>query len=509
MASQPIAQDERARARDGRLLELLDIQKAFGNTQALRGVDFDVHSGEVHALLGQNGSGKSTLMKVAYGELQPTRGRIVLDGETRTFATPHAALVAGIAAVPQEIPLVPSLTVIENILLGHLPVRNGRVDWRSARRRAVEVLERLGAEFPVDAVVDRLRPSERQVVSIARALALDAWILILDEPTSSLTAEQTESLFGIVRALRSTGHGVVFISQRLQDVQGIADRVTVLRDGRVAGTLSGDEAHPDSITELMIGRSLTDYFHKREVPRGSTVLEVQHVSRPRAFEDVSFTVHAGEVVGIAGLIGCGRVELLRSIYGADPHARGRVLVGGQRHRAHGPTSSVRLGMGMVTGDRKAEGLVPPLSVHENLGMVRNRRLSLAPLRHRQHRTSTQRLIDALRIQTPHMDVPVSSLSGGNQQKVVLARWLAVGMKILLLDDPTRGIDVGAKAEIYRIINELAESGVAVVISSSENSELIGICDRILVMFRGRMVAEVNAKTTTEKELVAFATGAHL
>jgi ABC-type sugar transport system ATPase subunit len=506
---QPITRQERTPDRRSQLLELVDIHKAFGITQALRGVNFSVGAGEVHALLGQNGSGKSTLMKIAYGELAPTRGRIVLGGEDRTFATPHAALVAGIAAVPQEVPVVPSLTVIENILLGHLPVRGGRVDWRAARRRALDVLERLGARFPVNTPVERLGPSERQTVAIARALALDARILILDEPTSSLTAEQDAALFRIISELRSAGHGIVFISQRLQDVQGLADRVTVLRDGIVAGTLRGDEAHPDSITELMIGRALTDYFHKREVEPGEPALEVEHLTRPGFFEDVSFTARAGEVIGIAGLVGCGRVELLRSIYGADPHARGTVMVGGRQHRSRGPTMSVGLGLGMVTGDRKTEGLVVPLSVHENLSLVRNRRLSLAPLRHRHDRGLTRRLIDALRIQTPNLDVPVSSLSGGNQQKVVLAKWLAVGMKVLLLDDPTRGIDVGAKAEIYRIIGELAESGMSIVVSSSENPELIGICDRILVMFRGRMVAEVQARTTTEKELVAHATGAHL
>jgi ABC-type sugar transport system ATPase subunit len=509
VSTQPLAEREPVPERDDRLLQLVGIHKTFGPTRALRGVDFDVKAGEVHALLGQNGSGKSTLMKIAYGELSPTSGQMILRGEERSFGRPHDALVAGIAAVPQEIPVVPSLTVTENILLGHLPIENGRVDWAGAKRRAAEVLHTLGSEISPTREVGFLRPSERQIVAIARALALEARILILDEPTSSLTAEQDDALFRIIRELREAGHGIVFISQRLQDVEGVADRVTVLRDGLVAGTLGADEANPGAITELMIGRALSDYFHKREVKRGDPVLEVEQITRPGAFSDISFTVRAGEVVGLAGLVGCGRVEVLRSIYGADPRAGGHIRIAGREHRGRGPSSAVRLGLGMVTGDRKSEGLVAPRSVHENLSLVRNRRLSLAPLRHRADRSESRRLVDALRIQTPHVDTPVSSLSGGNQQKVVLAKWLAVQMKVLLLDEPTRGIDVGAKAEIYRIISELAESGVGIVVSSSENPELIGICDRILVLFRGRLVGEVTAKQTTEKEVVELATGAHV
>ena len=505
MASQPGTQEGPARRGDGTLLGLVGIHKTFGSTHALRGVDFDVRAGEVHALLGQNGSGKSTLMKVAYGELSPTRGQLILDAEERAFVNPYAALMAGIAAVPQEVPLVPSLTVIENILLGHLPARNGRIDWRAAKRRAAETLATLGAKLPLNAAVERLGPSERQVVAIARALALNARILILDEPTSSLTAEQDAALFRIVRELKEAGHGIVLISQRLQDVQGVADRVTVLRDGLVAGTLGGAEADPAAITELMIGRALTEYFHKRPVQRGPPALEVEHLTRP-AFGDVSFTVHRGEILGVAGLVGCGRVELLRSIYGADPHAGGRVRVDSKEQRGRGPASSVQLGLGMVTGDRRAEGLVSSRSVHENLSLVRNRRVSVSPLRHRLDRGVSHGLVQALRIQAPHVDVPITSLSGGNQQKVVLAKWLAVDMKVLLLDDPTRGIDVGAKAEIYRILGDLAESGVALVVSSSENPELIGICDRILVMFRGRVVADLEAEATSEREVVSFATG---
>ena len=489
------------------LLELVDVHKRFGSTHALRGVDFAVRSGEVHALLGQNGSGKSTLMKVAYGELSPTSGRIILDGKERLFTRPHDALEAGIAAVPQEVPLVNSLSVIENILLGRLPSHRGRVDWRAARMRAADVLETLGTGIDPHMAAGRLRPAERQLVAIARALAVDARILIFDEPTSSLGADRTSTLFDIIGELRRRGVGMVFISQRLQDVHAVSDRVTVIRDGLIAGTLSAEAADHGTITELMIGRPLVEYFHKRDVRLGSTILKVDDLSLAGAFEDVSLEVKAGEVVGVAGLVGCGRVEVLRSIYGADARPRGRIEIGGRAYRPHGPSSAVRKGMGMVTADRKAEGLIAPLSVHENISVVRNRRLSLEPLRHPSHRRTTRRLMENLHIHARSPDAPVRSLSGGNQQKVVLAKWLAVDLEIVLLDEPTRGVDVGAKAEIYRTISELAEAGKGILVSSSENPELLGICDRILVMAQGRLVGQVDPKSATEAELVALASGA--
>jgi ABC-type sugar transport system ATPase subunit len=488
------------------ILELNDVHKRFGSTRALRGVDFGVRAGEVHALLGQNGSGKSTLMKVAYGELSPTSGRIVVAGADRTFGSPHAALDAGIAAVPQEVPLVDSLTVAENILLGRLPTRpRSRVDWRTARGQAVEVLDTLGSAIDPGITAGRLRPGERQIVAIARALAVRARIVIFDEPTSSLGAERASTLFDVIRELRRRGVGIVFISQRLEDVHEISDRVTVMRDGLVAGELTADEANHEAITELMIGRPLTEYFHKREIARGKAALKIEGLSLAGAFEDISLEVKAGEVVGVAGLVGCGRSEVLRSIYGADARPSGRIEVGGRPFRPRGADASVRAGIGMVTADRKTEGLVAPLSVHENVSMVRNRGLSLKPIRHPAHRRATRRLMDSLQIQARSPDAPVQTLSGGNQQKVVLAKWLALDLKVMLLDEPTRGVDVGAKAEIYRIVSELAEAGRAILVSSSENPELLGICDRILVMSRGRLVGEVEAKTTSEAELVALAT----
>jgi ABC-type sugar transport system ATPase subunit len=446
-------------------------------------------------------------MKIAYGEYSPTSGRIVVDGTERSFASPHAALVSGVAGVPQEVPLVASLTVAENILLGRLPSRRGRVEWTNAKRRARSVLERLNPGIDPNGLAGRLGPSDRQIVAIARALAIDARILIFDEPTSSLTADQAETLFRIIRQLKTSGVGMVFISQRLQDVREISDRVTVMRDGLVSGVLDAVDADHDTITELMIGRSLQEYFHKHMRPAGDPVLRVHGIDLPGRFQDVSFDVLAGEVVGLAGSVGCGKTDVLRAIFGADRRPSGEIEVSGHAHLPKGPASSIRIGIGMVTGDRKTEGLVLSRTVHENVSMVRNRRLSLLPLRHGSDRRRTDGLIRRLRIQTPSADTTIRKLSGGNQQKVVLAKWLGMGMDLLLLDEPTRGVDVGAKAEIYRIISELADEGVAIVVSSSENLELLGICDRILVMFRGRIVGELDSEHASERQIVSLSTAA--
>ena len=386
-------------------------------------------------------------------------------------------------------------------------MRRGRVDWRTAKLRAAGVLQTLNSGIDPEMPARLLRPGERQLVAIARALAVDARILIFDEPTSSLGAERASVLFDVIGELKRRGVGMVFISQRLQDVHEVSDRVTVIRDGLIAGTLPAKDADEATITELMIGRPLTEYFHKRDLKPGPPVLRIQGLSRPGAFEAVSLEVRAGEVVGLAGLVGCGSVEVLRSIYGADARPHGRIEIDGREHRPRGPAASVRAGIGMVTADRRAEGLFPALSVHENVSMVRNRGLSLRPVWHPAHRRMTRRLMAELHIHARSPDAPVRSLSGGNQQKVVLAKWLALDLKVILLDEPTRGVDVGAKAEIYRIISDLAESGKAIVVSSSENSELLGICDRILVMFRGELVGEIDPKTTNEVDVLALANGA--
>lgn len=493
------------------VLQMRDVHKHFGRTHALKGVDFELRAGEAHALLGENGSGKSTLMKVAYGEVVPSGGQTLLRGEPVSFANPLQASRAGITMVAQEVPVVASLTVAENIALGRLPGRAVRVDWRDARRAAAEALDELGSGIQADQLVGSLGPGDRQVVAIARAVAAKSSVVIFDEPTSSLTAELTESLFEIIRRMKERGIAIAFISQRLQDIEPVADRVTVLRDGALVDTLDIADADESTITRLMVGRSLTDYFH-REISTGDSsaaepVLSVRDLTVPNRVEGISFDVRPGEVVGLAGLVGCGRVEVVRSIFGADA-ASGEVIVAGNAYPRRTPRGSIKRGLALVTGDRKSEGLVPAASVMHNLTMIPNSRLSLMPIKASGQRRDAVEAMRELHVRPDDPSLPAGSLSGGNQQKVVIGRWLAGSPQVLLMDEPTRGVDVGAKSEIYRLIRELASQGVAVVISSSENVELLGVCDRVLMMFRGHVVADQPAHQLDELTIAEHVAGVH-
>jgi ABC-type sugar transport system ATPase subunit len=487
------------------------VHKHFGRTHALKGVDFELRAGEAHALLGENGSGKSTLMKVAYGEVSATSGEILLRGQPVKFSNPLQASRAGIAMVAQEVPVVDSLTVAENIALGNLPGSRFRIDWTAARRVATEALGELGSGIRADQLVGALGPGDRQVVAIARAVAAKSSVVIFDEPTSSLTAELTESLFDIIRRMKEFGLAIAFISQRLQDIEPVADRVTVLRDGALVETLNIAEADEATITRLMVGRSLTDYFH-RDIPTtpattGEVLLSVRNLAVPGAVEDVSLDVRPGEVVGLAGLVGCGRVEVVRSIFGADT-GFGEVTVAGRPYPRRTPRRSIQREIAFVTGDRKGEGLVPSGSVLHNLSLIANSRLSLLPIQGQRQRAAALTAMRELQVRPADMSLPAGSLSGGNQQKVVIGRWLSSEPKVLLMDEPTRGVDVGAKSEIYRLVRELASQGVAVVISSSENIELLGVCDRVLMMFRGRVVADRPAHQLDELTIAEHVAGVH-
>lgn len=495
------------------LLELRNIHKRFGNTYALRGVDFDLRPGEAHALLGENGSGKSTLMKVAYGELEATQGELYLHGERTRFTNPLHAARAGVTMVAQEVPVVGSVTVGENIALGRLPWRRGVVDWRRVHRHAAEVLDEL--ESPIDPrrLVSSLGPDDRQIVAIARALAVEARVVIFDEPTSSLTSERVDSLFKIIARMKERGIAIAFISQRLQDIEPVADRVTVIRDGQVVDTIPIEQADETTITRMMVGRSLTDYFHREVItvseptPGVKSALRVTGLTVPGVVEDATFDVQPGEVVGLAGLVGSGRVELIRAIFGVQ-EATGRVEIDGTPFLKRSPRSAIGAGVAMLTSDRKTEGLVLSRSVLHNLTMVQNNRLSGSPIRAKSQRAVAERIIRDVQIRPADPNVLVGKLSGGNQQKVALGRWLARPPKVFLLDEPTRGVDVGAKSEIYRVIRELAARGTAVVVSSSENGELLGICDRILMMFRGRVVASELCTELDEWKVAEHVAGVH-
>ncbi|MFT4287524.1 sugar ABC transporter ATP-binding protein [Nocardioides sp.] len=479
------------------ILELRNIHKRFGRTHALKGVDFAFRPGEAHALLGENGSGKSTLMKIAYGEYSPTEGEILLHGTRVSFANPLHAAAAGITMVAQEVPVVEALSVAENIVLGNLPTRGGRVDWKAMSTRAEAALAELGSRISPRALVNSLGPGDKQIVAIARAIAARAQVVILDEPTSSLTAERVEALFAIVERMKERGTAIGFISQRLQDIAPVADRVTVIRDGSAVATLPIAEAGESTITRLMVGRDLDDYFHREvaQVPDTSgrdPAVVVRGLTNGRELVDASFEVGPGEIVGFAGLVGSGHVNVVRSIFGAEP-SKGEVMVGGLPYPRRNPKRSIKRGMAFVTGDRKREGIVGARPTGENLTLVHNNRLDVTPVRRGRLQQSIRAAIKELQVRPSNPALLAGSLSGGNQQKVVLGRWLDHSPRIFLLDEPTRGVDVGAKSEIYRVLRQLAAEGCAVLVSSSENGELIGLCDRVITLFKG----EINADMTTQ------------
>ena len=473
------------------LLEMRGITKRFPGVVALDGVDFDLKASEVHVLLGENGAGKSTLIKILSGAYQPDEGEIYLDGRRVTLSSAVAERL-GISTIYQEFNLVPQLTVAENIFLGRQPRRFGLVDRRRMLADAHALLERLGV-------------AQQQMVEIAKALSLDTRILIMDEPTSALSGEEITRLFETIRSLRQEGVGIIFISHRLEEVAEIGDRVTVLRDGKKIGEC-GALTDPSRLVRMMVGRSIENQFPRRRSRVGDTLLEVKGLSREGIFRDISFQVRAGEVVGLAGIVGAGRTELVRSVFGADPFDSGEVLVGGRRLRSGEVEEAGKAGLGFVPENRRDQGIVPPLSVADNLGLAtlkRYRRLGL--IDRGQMQRQAWRMIEELNIRPPKPDQEIRYLSGGNQQKVIIGKWLLAHPKVLILDEPTRGIDVGAKVEIYELINSLTEDGAGVLMVSSELPEVLGMSDRILVMSDGTIAGELSAEEATQEKVMQLAT----
>jgi ABC-type sugar transport system ATPase subunit len=490
------------------LLQMVRISKHFPGVQALQSVDFDLYAGEVHALVGENGAGKSTLIKIMGGALFPDQGRILLNGRETRINNPREAIGLGIALIHQELMLVPQLSVAENILLGHLPQRAlGRVDWSAARAQATEGLSVLGLQIDTDALVEDLSVAQQQAVEIARALSRQAQVFVMDEPTSALAAREVDNLLKTIERLKLQGKGIVFVTHKLDEVFRVADRITVLRDGCKISTLERTEANPQQIVNLMVGRSIESLFLKKEVKVGRPVLEVRGLTRRGIFEDVSLTLHRGEILGLAGLVGSRRSDLARTIFGADPADSGEILIQGHAIGRPSPARMMNAGVALVPEDRKRQGLVLEMSVADNLTLALLRRLGQLGLRDRgEERVRAAALAHNLAIATPSLRTNVISLSGGNQQKVVMGKWLATNPRILILDEPTRGIDVGAKAEIYAIMQRLAQQGVAMLLSSSELVEVLGVSDRILVMHEGRITGEFAREEATEEAIMACATG---
>jgi D-xylose transport system ATP-binding protein len=499
------------------LLEMREITKEFPGVKALDGVTFDLREGEFHALVGENGAGKSTLMKVLSGVYPAGSygGDISVNGEIKHFHNIRQAEEAGIAIIFQELSLVKELTVAENIFLGREPQRFGVINWAQVYQKSSQLLKDLNLPLSARAKVGNLGIGQQQLVEIAKALAQDAKILVLDEPTAALTESEVETLFSILRDLKSRGVGMIYISHKLDEVFLMSDRITVLRDGRTVGTESAAATDKNKIIALMVGREVGDVFPQSRHELGAVALEVRNInafdadnSDKKLVDDVSFSVKKGEVLGIAGLMGAGRSELLMTIFGAwRGNSSGEIFIEGKKIDINSPSDAIKNGVGFVTEDRKRFGLILDQTILDNSTLAGLKRISGAILTHRSRETvATRRVMESLRVKANSPMTIAGTLSGGNQQKVVLGKWLLTNPKILFLDEPTRGIDVGAKQEIYSEINKLAKEGLAIVMVSSELPEILGLSDRILVLHEGRLTGEFTKTEATPEKVMIVATG---
>lgn len=497
------------------VLEMRHITKDYPGVRALDDVSFELRGGEVHALVGENGAGKSTLMKVLAGAVAKDAGDTLVGGEPVEITSPHDAMDAGVSVIYQEFNLVPYLSVAENIYLGREPkLPFGFIDWRSMRSGAAEALARIGASISPRAVISDLSVAEQQMVEIARALSVDARVIVMDEPSATLTEHELESLFGQIESLKHAGVGIVYISHRLEEIFQIADRVTVLRDGHRIGTEDIENVDHRSIVRMMVGRELRERPEAATATVGDVLLQVEGLRRAGVLEDISFELHAGEILGIAGLVGAGRTELARAIFGADRRDAGRILLNGEEVPLASPAEAIRRGIGFVTEDRQLQGLVLEMALKENVTLANLGAITTGGfIRRRAEDEAATDFVADLDIRTPSINQRTLNLSGGNQQKVVLAKWLfAVAAddaraRILIFDEPTRGIDVGSKAEIHDIMRRLARGGVGVIMISSELPEILQMSDRILVMREGRIAGELARPEATQERIMMLATGA--
>ena len=490
------------------VLALEGVSKSFGAVRALRSVSLALHAGEAHALAGENGAGKSTLIKVLAGVHRPDEGTVLLDGAPVEFAGPADARDAGVAVIYQEPTLFPDLSVAENIFMGRQPKRSlGRVDHRAVHAAAAALFARLGVAMDPDRPARGLSIADQQLVEIAKALSFDARVLIMDEPTAALTGSEVARLFAVVRTLREQGAAVLFISHRLEEVFELCQRVTTLRDGGWVASEPVEGLTESDLVQRMVGRTLDELYPKQQTTVGSVALQVSRLTREGVFTDVSFEVRSGEIVGLAGLVGAGRSEVARAVFGVDCWDAGTVTVGGRELRPGSPSLAMAAGLALVPEDRRAQGLVMEMTIERNIGLSGLKATSRAGLMSR--RAERDRAVDwatKLQVKYARLSDLVGTLSGGNQQKVVLAKWLATNPSVLIVDEPTRGIDVGTKAEVHRLLSSLAAEGVAVLMISSDLPEILGMADRVLVMHEGRIAAEIPRAQATEQSVMAAATG---
>lgn len=490
------------------LLDVTQINKSFPGTHALRDVSFELLPGEVHALMGENGAGKSTLMHILCGVYTPDRGTIRLGGRVVTLNGPRQAQELGIGMVFQELSLAPGLSIAENVFPNRAPTRAaGLVDWSALFRRTRDLLAQFDLDINPRTLVRDLNITTRQIIEIIKALSLNARILLLDEPTSALPPDEVNRLFTVIRRLKEKGIGIVYISHRIPEVMEIADRVTVLRDGQRVGTHLIRDVTPDTIIEMMVGRKLADLYPDRAASMGDELLRVESLSGVRTFSDISFSLRRGEIIGLAGLLGARRGELLRALVGDAPISSGRTFINGQPVHIASPGQAFSLGIAYLPEERKTDGLFLKMALYQNVTVTALRRFARMGLMDARRETAVaQDYVSRLRIRTPGVQQLVGRLSGGNQQKVMLSKWLLRSPKILIIDEPTKGVDVGAKVEIHALLRELAHNGAGIIFVSTEFPEIIGLADRILVMHEGRLAGELPASQATEQLLIRMSSG---
>lgn len=491
-------------------LQVCSICKNFPGVRALHEVNLTVHASEVLSVVGENGAGKSTLMKILAGVQRQDSGELKVDGRQVQFRSVSDALDCGVALIHQELNLADNLEVGANIFLGREPLKRGLIDETAIQQKSAEFLDRVGLKVSARTPVRELTIGQQQLVEIAKAVSINARVLIMDEPTSSLSAGESERLFEVIRDLRCSGVSIVYISHRLAEVQDLSDRVVVLRDGENAGELPRDEVTHDRLVQLMVGRDISRFYVRQPHPAGDVAVQVENlVTSTWPNQRLSFQVRSGEIVGIAGLVGAGRTEVLRTLFGVDPPLAGTISVAGKLVTLRSPQDAINAGIALVPEDRKQQGLILEMAVRRNVSLagLRQNAARLGFLDFKTERHDSAQMIDRLRIKTPSDQQAVGNLSGGNQQKVVLAKWLPLQPRLLLLDEPTRGIDVGAKQEIYQLMDELAGQGMAILFVSSEMEEVIGMSDRALVMHEGRITGELLREDLTEEGVMRLATGA--
>lgn len=489
-------------------IQMNNIHKAFGTNQVLSGVDFELRAGEVHALMGENGAGKSTMMNILVGLHQRDEGTIVIDGKETYFTSPKQAEEAGIAFIHQELNIWPEMTVLENLFIGkEVTSAVGWLNSRKMKALAKEQFARLAVHLPLQQEAGLCSVGQQQMIEIAKALMTNAKVIIMDEPTAALTEREIQKLFDVIRALKKEGVSIVYISHRMEEIFALCDRITVMRDGRTVDTKDISATSFDEVVRKMVGRELTERYPSRASKPGDVVLEVKGAAKQGQFSDVSFTVRAGEIVGFSGLMGAGRTEIMRALFGLESLDQGEIRIHGKSVRIRRPDDAVRHGIGFITEDRKDEGLILDFSIRDNMALPNLFSFtSKGFISSKKEQEFVDTLIKRLQVKTQSAETPARSLSGGNQQKVVIAKWIGIGPSLLILDEPTRGVDVGAKREIYQLMNELTDRGVAIIMVSSELPEILGMSDRIIVVHEGKLSGELPREQATQEQIMTLATG---